>query len=92
MTQYGAIIADGVPDDLGQSGSGVLADKTLQVAWQVRWRMRDGRMIIEFEQKIDTACVALFRRDVVINRPTNSKPVTSVTGPTGEEPSASPVG
>ncbi len=61
MTQYAAIIDDGVPDDLGQNGSGVLTDETLQVAWQMRWRMQGGRMIIEFEQKIDTAHVALLR-------------------------------
>jgi hypothetical protein len=54
MSDHGAIIADGVPDELGQSGSGVLTDKTLQVAWQMRWRIESGRMIIEFEQKIDT--------------------------------------
>jgi hypothetical protein len=61
MTQYGAIIDDGVPDDLGQSGSGVLTDKTLQVAWQMQWRMQDGRMIIEFEQKIDARHVTTIR-------------------------------
>jgi hypothetical protein len=61
MTQYGAIIDDGVPDDLGQSGSGVLTDETLQVAWQMRWRMQGGRMIIEFEQKIDARHVSTLR-------------------------------
>ena len=61
MTQYAAIIDDGVPDDLGQSGSGVLTDETLQVAYQMRWRMLNGRMIIEFEQKIDARHVSTLR-------------------------------
>jgi hypothetical protein len=63
MSDHGAIIADGVPDELGQSGSGVLTDETLRVAWQMRWRMQGGRMIIKFEQTIDTANVALLRRE-----------------------------
>lgn len=53
MSDHGAIIDDGMPDDLGQSGSGVLTDETLQVAYQMRWRMVNGRMMIEFQQKID---------------------------------------
>ena len=61
MTQYAAIIDDGVPDELGQSGSGVLTDETLQVAWQMRWRMQGGRMIIKFEQKIDARHVSTLR-------------------------------
>jgi hypothetical protein len=63
MNEYGAIINDGVPDDLGQSGSGVLTDETLQVAWQMRWRMVNGRMMIEFEQKIDARHVSTLRGD-----------------------------
>ncbi len=47
MTQYGAIIDDGVPDDLGQSGSGVLADESLQTAYQFQWRLVNGRLIVE---------------------------------------------
>jgi hypothetical protein len=61
MNEYGAIIDDGVPDELGQSGSGVLTDETLQVAWQMRWRMQGGRMIIEFEQKIDARHFSTLR-------------------------------
>ena len=63
MNDRGAIIDDGVPDDLGQSGSGVLTDETLQVAYQMRWRMLNGRMIIEFEQKIDARHVSTLRGD-----------------------------
>ncbi len=63
MNEYGAIIDDGVPDELGQSGSGVLTDKTLQVAWQMRWRMQGGRMFFEFEQKIDARHVSTLRRE-----------------------------
>jgi hypothetical protein len=61
MTQYGAIIADGVPDDLGQSGSGVLADESLQTAYQFQWRLVNGRLIVKVGQEIDTAHVALLR-------------------------------
>jgi hypothetical protein len=63
MNEYGAIIADGVPDDLGQSGSGVLADQSLQTAYQFEWRLVNGRLILEVGQEIDTAHVALFRGD-----------------------------
>jgi hypothetical protein len=63
MTQHAAIIDDGVPDDLGQSGSGVLADESLQRAYQFQWRLVDGRLIVEVGQEIDTAHVALFRGD-----------------------------
>ena len=61
MNEYGAIIDDGVPDDLGQSGSGVLADESLQTAYQFQWRLVNGRLIVEVGQEIDTAHVALFR-------------------------------
>jgi hypothetical protein len=63
MNEYGAIIADGLPDDLGQSGSGVLADQSLQTAYQFQWRLVNGRLIVEVGQEIDTAHVALFRGD-----------------------------
>jgi hypothetical protein len=63
MNEYGAIIDDGVPDDLGQSGSGVLADESLQTAYQFTWRLVNGRLIVKVGQEIDTAHVALFRRD-----------------------------
>jgi hypothetical protein len=63
MKKYAAIIDDGVPDDLGQSGSGVLADESLQTAYQFQWRLVNGRLIVEVGQEIDTAHVALFRGD-----------------------------
>ena len=63
MSDHGAIIADGVPDDLGQSGSGVLADQSLQTAYQFEWRLVNGRLILKVGQEIDTAHVALFRGD-----------------------------
>jgi hypothetical protein len=61
MSDHGAIIADGVPDDLGQSGSGVLADESLQTAYQFQWRLVNGRLIVKVGQEIDTAHVALLR-------------------------------
>ena len=61
MNEYGAIIGDGLPDELGQSGSGVLADESLQTAYQFQWRLVSGRLIVEVGQEIDTAHVALFR-------------------------------
>ncbi len=61
MNEYGAIIDDGVPDDLGQSGSGVLADESLQTAYQFTWRLVNGRLIVKVGQEIDTAHVALLR-------------------------------
>jgi len=63
MSDHGAIIDDGVPNDLGQSGSGVLADQSLQTAYQFEWRLVNGRLIVEVGQEIDTAHVALFRRE-----------------------------
>jgi hypothetical protein len=61
MSDHGAIIADGVPDDLGQSGSGVLADESLQTAYQFEWRRVNGRMILEVGQKIDARHVSTLR-------------------------------
>jgi hypothetical protein len=61
MKKYAAIIDDGVPDDLGQSGSGVLADESLQTAYQFQWRLVNGRLIVKVGQEIDTAHVALLR-------------------------------
>ena len=61
MSDHGAIIADGVPDDLGQSGSGVLADQSLQTAYQFEWRRVNGRMILEVGQKIDARHVSTLR-------------------------------
>ena len=61
MNEYGAIIDDGVPDELGQSGSGVLADQSLQTAYQFQWRLVNGRLIVEVGEEIDTSHVALLR-------------------------------
>jgi hypothetical protein len=61
MTQDGAIIDNGLPDDLGQSGSGVLADQSLQTAYQFEWRRVNGRMILEVGQKIDARHVSTLR-------------------------------
>ena len=61
MKKYAAIIDDGVPNDLGQSGSGVLADESLQTAYQFQWRLVNGRLIVKVGQEIDTAHVALLR-------------------------------
>ena len=63
MTQYAAIIDDGVPDDLGQSGVGLISDDSTETVYQFTWRLVNGRLIVEVGQKIDTAHVALFRGD-----------------------------
>jgi hypothetical protein len=58
-----AIIDDGVPDDLGESGVGLISDESTETVYQFVWRLQNGRLILEVGQEIDTAHVALFRGD-----------------------------
>jgi hypothetical protein len=39
----------------------VLADESLQTAYQFTWRLVNGRLIVKVGQEIDTAHVALLR-------------------------------
>ena len=60
-----AIVDDGIPDDLGQSGVGVIADENAERAYQLRWRLRDGRLVVEVGEAITASDVValLGRRD-----------------------------
>ena len=60
-----AIIEDGIPDDLGRAGVGVLADNNAERAYQIRWHIRDGRLVVEIGEAISAAAVVamLGRRD-----------------------------
>jgi len=63
-----AIIEDGIPDDLGRAGVGVIADSNAERAYQIKWHIRDGRLVVEIGDAISAAEVAmLWRRDA---RPT----------------------
>jgi hypothetical protein len=61
MTQYAAIIDDGVPDDLGQSGVGLISDDSTETVYQFTWRLVNGRLIIEIGQRVEGQVVALLR-------------------------------
>jgi hypothetical protein len=37
MSDHGAIIADGVPDDLGQSGVGLISDESTETVYRLGW-------------------------------------------------------
>ncbi len=60
-----AIVDDGIPDDLGRAGVGVLADSNAERAYQIRWHIRDGRLVVEIGEAISAAEVVaiLGRRD-----------------------------
>ena len=60
-----AIVEDGIPDDLGRAGVGVLADSNAERAYQIRWHIRDGRLVVEIGEAISAAAVVamLGRRD-----------------------------
>lgn len=57
-----AIVDDGIPDDLGQSGVGVIADKNAERAYQFRWRLREGRLVVEVGEAIAASDVMAFLR------------------------------
>jgi hypothetical protein len=61
MTQYAAIIDDGVPDDLGQSGVGLISDDSTETVYQFTWRLVNGRLIIEIGQRVEGSVVAVLR-------------------------------
>ena len=61
MTQCAAIIDDGVPDDLGQSGVGLISDDSTETVYQFTWRLVNGRLIIEIGQRVEGQVVALLR-------------------------------
>ena len=61
MTQYAAIIDDGVPDDLGQSGVGLISVDSTETVYQFTWRLVNGRLIIEIGQRVEGSVVAVLR-------------------------------
>jgi hypothetical protein len=61
MTQYAAIIDDGVPDDLGQSGVGLISDDSTETVYQFVWRLQKGRLIIEIGKRVEGQVVAVLR-------------------------------
>jgi hypothetical protein len=57
-----AIIEDGVPDDLGQSGVGLISDESTETVYQFVWRLQNGRLIIEIGQRVEGQSVSTLRR------------------------------
>ena len=60
-----AIVEDGIPDDLGRAGVGVIADSNAERAYQISWHIRDGRLVVEIGEAISAAAMVamLGRRD-----------------------------
>ena len=56
-----AIIEDGVPDDLGESGVGLISDESTETVYQLTWHLKDGRLIIAIGQRVEGQSVALLR-------------------------------
>lgn len=48
-----AIIEDGVPDDLGESGVGLISDESTETVYQLAWHLKNGRLIIEIGQRVE---------------------------------------
>jgi hypothetical protein len=63
MNEYGAIIDNGVPDDLGQSGVGLISDESTETVYRFVWHLKNGRLMIEIGQRVEGHSVALFRRE-----------------------------
>ena len=57
-----AIIEDGVPDDLGQSGVGLISDESTETVYQFVWRLQNGRLIIEIGKRVEGQSVSTLRR------------------------------
>jgi hypothetical protein len=58
-----AIVDDGIPDDLGQAGVGVLADSNAERAYQIKWHIRNARLVVEIGETISAAeVVAMLGR------------------------------
>lgn len=58
-----AIIEDGVPNDLGQSGVGLISDESTETVYEFRWFLRDGRLVIEIGKRVSGDPVARIWRD-----------------------------
>jgi hypothetical protein len=56
-----AIIEDGIPDDLGESGVGLISDESTETVYQFVWRLQNGRLIIEIGQRVEGQVVAVLR-------------------------------
>jgi hypothetical protein len=63
MNEYGAIIDDGVPNDLGQSGVGLISDDSTETVYQFVWHLKNGRLMIEIGQRVEGQVVAFLRRE-----------------------------
>lgn len=58
-----AIIEDGVPDDLGESGVGLISDESTETVYQLAWHLKNGRLIIEIGQRVEGHSVSTLRGD-----------------------------
>lgn len=56
-----AIIEDGVPDDLGESGVGLISDESTETVYQLAWHLKNGRLIIEIGQRVEGHSVSTLR-------------------------------
>ena len=63
MSDHGAIIADGVPDDLRESGVGLISDESTETVYRFVWHLKNGRLMIEIGQRVEGQSVALLRRE-----------------------------
>jgi hypothetical protein len=63
MKKYAAIIEDGVPDDLGQSGVGLISDESTETVYRFVWHLKNGRLMIEIGQRVEGQVVAFLRRE-----------------------------
>jgi hypothetical protein len=61
MNEYGAIIDDGVPDDLRESGVGLISDESTETVYRFVWRLQNKRLIIEIGQRVEGSVVAVLR-------------------------------
>jgi len=58
-----AIIEDGIPDDLGESGVGLISDESTETVYELAWHLKNGRLIIEIGKRVEGQGVALLRRE-----------------------------
>jgi hypothetical protein len=63
MSDHGAIIAGGVPDELGQSGVGLISDESTETVYRFVWHLKNGRLMIEIGQRVEGQVVAFLRRE-----------------------------
>ena len=57
-----AIIGDGVPDDLGQSGVGLISDESTETVYELAWHLKNSRLIIEIGKRVEGQSVSTLRR------------------------------